>query len=129
MLFRSIAIDDFGTGYSSLSYLKNFPIDLVKIDKSFVNDINVNSNDATIVQAIIAMTHSLGIDVLAEGIETKGQCDSLISRNCTKMQGYYFYRPKTAEEITSLLQQGFSTNHINPLPSAQTVPKSRGSEL
>ena len=124
-----IAIDDFGTGYSSLSYLKNFPIDLVKIDKSFVNDINVNSNDATIVQAIIAMTHSLGIDVLAEGIETKGQCDSLISRNCTKMQGYYFYRPKTAEEITSLLQQGFSTNHINPLPSAQTVPKSRGSEL
>jgi diguanylate cyclase (GGDEF)-like protein len=112
-----IAIDDFGTGYSSLSYLRNFPIDLIKIDKSFVHDIYVNSNDTAIVDAIVAMTRSLGIDVLAEGVESKVQCDSLMSRNCIKMQGYHFGRPMTVEEITPLLQQGFSADSFNQLPN------------
>lgn len=111
-----IAIDDFGTGYSSLSYLKHFPIDLVKIDKSFIHDIHTSSNDAAIVDAIIAMTHTLGIDVLAEGIETKTQCENLLSRNCIKMQGYYFSQPKIAEEITSLLHQGFPVDNFKPSP-------------
>lgn len=110
-----MAIDDFGTGYSSLSYLKNFPIDLVKIDKSFIQDIDFNLNDTAIIKAILAMMHSLGIDVIAEGVETKSQCDSLILHNCIKMQGYYFSRPKPTEEITQLLKRGFSTEYFIPL--------------
>ncbi len=98
-----LAIDDFGTGYSSLSYLKRFPIDRLKIDKSFVCDIDTNPDDAAITLAIIAMAHSMKLKVIAEGVETKAQLSYLKSRSCDEVQGYYFSRPLPADEITAVL--------------------------
>nr|ART35886.1 B338 [uncultured bacterium] len=95
-----IAIDDFGTGHSSLNHLKRFPIDCLKIDRSFVTDVTVNTEDAAIVQAIIAMAHSLKLDVVAEGVETIEQLRFLESYNCDMIQGYLVSRPLTAEQIT-----------------------------
>jgi diguanylate cyclase (GGDEF)-like protein/PAS domain S-box-containing protein len=98
-----ISIDDFGTGYSSLSYLKRFPIHTLKIDRSFVRDIVTDKNDHTIVATIIAMAHSLGMDVTAEGIETEEQLDLLIAQQCDHYQGYHFSRPVAAPEIEPML--------------------------
>ena len=89
----SISLDDFGTGYSSLSYLRRFPIDELKIDKSFINDIHVNPDDAAIASAIIAMGLSLGLSVVAEGVETIEQIDALNQMHCHQVQGYYFSKP------------------------------------
>ncbi|MHB8534862.1 MAG: EAL domain-containing protein [Sulfuricaulis sp.] len=97
------AIDDFGTGYSSLSYLKRFPIDVLKIDQSFVRDITTDSDDAAIVRAIITMAHSLGIQTVAEGVETGAQLKFLRENGCDAIQGYYFSKPLPAEDITRLL--------------------------
>ncbi len=100
-----LSLDDFGTGYSSLAYLSRFPIDMVKIDQSFVRDIVSNPNNAAIAQAIIAMAHKLGKVALAEGIETEEQMYYLRRHGCDEMQGFYFSRPLTAEGITALRQR------------------------
>jgi EAL domain-containing protein (putative c-di-GMP-specific phosphodiesterase class I) len=98
-----IALDDFGTGYSSLSYLKNFPIDVLKIDQSFIREMTLDSKDARIVCAIIEMGHSLGQKIVAEGVETEQQLIYLSHRGCDIIQGYYFSKPLPENKMTSLL--------------------------
>ena len=99
-----VALDDFGTGYSSLSYLKDFPIDVVKIDRSFFTDFPDEEHSMTIVGAIISLVHSLGLKVVAEGVETEGQLAFLQSLSVDTVQGYYFSAPLTREQASVLLE-------------------------
>ncbi|MBF0158886.1 MAG: EAL domain-containing protein [Magnetococcales bacterium] len=101
----SISVDDFGTGYSSLNYLKQFPIDNLKIDRSFMGNFTQGSDDAAIVRAIISMAHSLGIRVIAEGVETAQHLDFLKEHGCDQFQGYYFSKPIAAASFAELLEQ------------------------
>jgi diguanylate cyclase (GGDEF)-like protein len=101
-----VAIDDFGTGYSSLSYLKRFDIDFLKIDQSFIRNLAPDSTDMAISQAIIAMAHALGLQVVAEGVETEEQFALLKSAGCDFVQGYWLSRPLTAQALGELLQRG-----------------------
>ncbi len=101
-----LAVDDFGTGYSSLSYLVQFPIDILKIDQSFVQKITTNSDNSTIVSAIIGMGKNLGLKVVAEGVETREQSAYLLTQGCAEGQGYLFFPPLAAVEFASLLRVG-----------------------
>jgi EAL domain-containing protein (putative c-di-GMP-specific phosphodiesterase class I) len=101
-----LSVDDFGTGYSSLSYLKRFPIDMLKIDKSFVNDISTDPSDKAIVAAITVMAQQLKLEVVAEGVETEAQLEFLRELRCHYVQGYYFSKPLPANEVLLLLRQG-----------------------
>ncbi|EKN69357.1 diguanylate cyclase/phosphodiesterase [Neobacillus bataviensis LMG 21833] len=98
----AVSIDDFGTGYSSLSYLKDLPINTLKIDKSFIQNINENHENAEIPEAIINLARSLHLDVIAEGVEEEYQKDFLLSKNCVQMQGYLFSKPLSKEEFEKL---------------------------
>ena len=98
-----LAIDDFGIGYSSLSRLKSLPINILKIDQSFVRDISTDENDAAIVKSIIALANALQLEVVAEGVETKEQLDFLKENGCQYVQGYYFSKPITADKMDKIL--------------------------
>jgi len=100
-----LAIDDFGTGYSSLAQIRHFPIDTLKVDRSFIHDLSKNSEDKTITEAIIAMGKTLSLTVVAEGVETEEQDAFLRSHACDEMQGYYFSKPTPPDQFAELLQQ------------------------
>ena len=113
----SLSIDDFGTGYSSLSYLKRFPIDTIKIDRSFVTDLYEDADDAAICAAIIAMSQQLGLNVVAEGVETREQLKFLRGHNCNHVQGYIFSQPLSADDFFKFL---VSIAGSAPTPDVQT---------
>src|SRR5690606_26814280 len=97
-----LSIDDFGTGYSSLSYLKLFPINTLKIDQYFTRNIHIDAKDAALVDTIIRMAHNVGLNVIAEGVETDEQLEFLKVRECDQAQGYFFNKPLPAEDIERL---------------------------
>jgi diguanylate cyclase len=98
-----LAIDDFGTGYSSLSHLRRFPIDILKIDKSFVDGLDQEVEDTAIVRAVITLAKTMDLEVVAEGIEKGGQLAQLRGLECESAQGYFFARPVPGEAISALL--------------------------
>jgi EAL domain-containing protein (putative c-di-GMP-specific phosphodiesterase class I) len=101
----SLSLDDFGTGYSSLSYLKQLPIDALKIDQSFIREIGPNTNDNTLVKTIIALGHSLGMTMIAEGVESLEHLNMLKSFDCDEIQGYWLARPMPATECQTFIER------------------------
>jgi EAL domain-containing protein (putative c-di-GMP-specific phosphodiesterase class I) len=104
-----LALDDFGTGYSSLSYLRRFPIDVLKIDQSFVRGMSANSQDAQLISAIIGMGKSLDLNIIAEGVETVEQLNFLKNQHCEEGQGYLFSKAVSSKDFSQLLQVGSAT--------------------
>ena len=120
----SISVDDFGTGYSSLSYLKHLPIDTIKVDRSFVRDIVSDPDDAAIVDAIVAMAHSLKLNVIAEGVETHEQLEFLRNLKCQQVQGYFFARPLDPQQFEAFIAQGMPVGDMSvstPDLSSETI--------
>jgi EAL domain-containing protein (putative c-di-GMP-specific phosphodiesterase class I) len=109
----AVSIDDFGIEYSSLSRLKDLPVDRIKIDMQFIRGISVNSKDESIISVMIYLAKSLGLKVIAEGVETENHLDFLAQEKCDEVQGYYYYRPKSKEEIEQLFKSvELGTKHI-----------------
>ena len=120
----SLAVDDFGTGYSSLSFLKRFPLDVLKIDRSFVDGLPDDHDDMAIVTTIMQLATSLGLTTTAEGVETREQHAALIALGCPSAQGYLFARPVTAEQFAALLSRRASL----PVDLAAVVPVTIGAD-
>lgn len=115
-----LSIDDFGTGYSSLAYLRRFPLDTLKIDRSFVNDVTTSVDVANITRAVIGMSHNLGLKVVAEGVETEAQLAFLHAAGCGEMQGYYFSRPMpAAESLQWLRERRLLSNRVIAVPEGK----------
>jgi EAL domain-containing protein (putative c-di-GMP-specific phosphodiesterase class I) len=123
--FRSlgirIALDDFGTGYSSLSYLRSFPFDKIKIDRSFIRDVDTNKDSTVIVGAIISLARSLGITTIAEGVETEQQLAIVSDQGCTNVQGYLFSRPVPADQVAALIRMLRVPAQPEPAPRTDTA--------
>ena len=109
----STSIDDFGTGYSSLAYLKNLPIDELKIDRSFVGNMADDESDLTIVRSTIDLSHNLGLDVVAEGVEDAGALAQLASLGCDRAQGYFVSRPLPAEDVVAWIDDVTGRQDVN----------------
>jgi diguanylate cyclase (GGDEF)-like protein/PAS domain S-box-containing protein len=116
-----VSVDDFGTGYSSLAYLRNLPIDYLKIDRTFVRDMNVDRNDAAIVRAIISMAQSLHLGTVAEGIETREHASQLLALGCSTGQGYFFSKPMAAHETHELLRTMRGAPPMTTSPNLEIV--------
>jgi EAL domain-containing protein (putative c-di-GMP-specific phosphodiesterase class I) len=113
-----LAIDDFGTGYSSLSYLRQFPVTKLKIDRSFIQDIAFDPDAAAITNAIISMSKSLNLKVIAEGVENEAQLTILREHNCDEYQGYYFSHPLSVQDVASKLRKPLMLKHEEKLATA-----------
>jgi EAL domain-containing protein (putative c-di-GMP-specific phosphodiesterase class I) len=100
-----LSVDDFGTGYSSLSYLKRFPVDIIKIDRSFVHDLPEDAESVSLVNTIIAMARTLKLGLVAEGVETREQVDFLVAAGCAALQGYYYAKPLSVAALTDWLER------------------------
>jgi EAL domain-containing protein (putative c-di-GMP-specific phosphodiesterase class I) len=111
----TLSIDDFGTGYSSLGYLRQFPVDALKIDRSFVKDLPDSSDAAAICAAIIAMARELKLKVIAEGVENATQLEFLRAHRCEQVQGYLISRPVAAADLEALLTDGSGLRHGRPV--------------
>jgi EAL domain-containing protein (putative c-di-GMP-specific phosphodiesterase class I) len=118
-----VSVDDFGTGYSSMSYLRRFPIDKLKIDRVFINEIVSRPEDASIVRAIVSLAHSLRLKVVAEGVETPAQLDFLKTAGCDEYQGYHFSRPLPAADFERLIRETQASDVLSEDDAVRTHSK------
>jgi EAL domain-containing protein (putative c-di-GMP-specific phosphodiesterase class I) len=121
-----VSVDDFGTGYSSMSYLRRFPIDKLKIDRIFINEIVTRPEDASIVRAIVSLAHSLSLKVVAEGVETSAQLDFLKAAGCDEYQGHHFSRALPAGAFEKLMRDSCTDEILTPDDAARTHSKLAG---